>query len=288
MRVHHLNCGTMCPYSGALMGQPDAGLGPARLTCHCLLVETDQGLVLVDTGLGTADVAEPVPRLSRFFLGLMRPRLALAETAIAQIAALGLSPGDVRHIVLTHLDFDHAGGLTDFPQARVHLLAAELQAARHPRSPIARGRYRRMQWQEEKHWQTYAPGGEPWFGFAAVRGLTGLPPEILLVPLPGHTAGHAGVAVDTGDGWLLHAGDAYFFHGEMDPKRPRCPIGLRAYQTMMEVDRAARLANQRRLRALVGEQGPAVRVISAHDPVELAACLRVGEQDVPAADPRSP
>jgi glyoxylase-like metal-dependent hydrolase (beta-lactamase superfamily II) len=51
-------------------------------------------------------------------------------------------------------------------------------------------------------------------GFEAVRDLDGLPPEILLVPLAGHTWGHSAVAIDTGDGWLLHAGDAYFFRGE--------------------------------------------------------------------------
>src|SRR3546814_2886084 len=58
--------------------------------------------------------------------------------------------------------------------------------------------------------------GERWFGFEAVRDLDGLPPEILLVPLPGHTWGHSGVAVqEDGGGWLLHAGDAYFYRGEV-------------------------------------------------------------------------
>lgn len=43
-----------------------------------------------------------------------------------------------------------------------------------------------------------------------MRRLTGLPPEILALPLPGHSRGHAAIAVDTGHGWLVHAGDAYF------------------------------------------------------------------------------
>jgi glyoxylase-like metal-dependent hydrolase (beta-lactamase superfamily II) len=64
-----------------------------ELACHCLLLETSAGLVLVDTGFGSRDVHDPQPR-------------------------------DVRHIVLTHLDFDHAGGRDDFPGA-VHLLASE-------------------------------------------------------------------------------------------------------------------------------------------------------------------
>jgi glyoxylase-like metal-dependent hydrolase (beta-lactamase superfamily II) len=130
-----------------------------------------------------------------------------------------------------------------------------------------------MQWASGTDWQTYRPEGEKWFGFSAVRSLVGLPPEVLLVPLTGHTRGHAGVAVQDRDGgWLLHAGDAYFYRGELDPDAPRCPPGLRAYQALMEVDRRARLANQRRLRELVRTQGAAVRVISAHDPVEFDAC----------------
>ena len=93
--------------------------------------------------------------------------------------------------------------------------------------------------------------------------------RILLVPLTGHTRGHAGVAVRADGGWLLHAGDAYFFHGEMDPAGYRCPPGLRLYQRMMEVDRRARLANQERLRGLVKERAGQVRILCAHDAVEF-------------------
>jgi len=115
------------------------------------------------------------------------------------------------------------------------------------------------------------PDGEGWFGFDAVRQLAGLPPEILLVPLPGHTWGHAGVAIDTGSGWLLHAGDAYFYRGEMSPHAPHCTPGLELYQTMMEVDRASRLANQDRLRQLKYDEGDRLRLFCAHDALELEA-----------------
>jgi glyoxylase-like metal-dependent hydrolase (beta-lactamase superfamily II) len=59
-------------------------------------------------------------------------------------------------------------------------------------------------------WQTYSIEGSGWFGFQAVRELVGLPPDILFVPLPGHTWGRCGVALDADQGWLLDAGDAYF------------------------------------------------------------------------------
>jgi glyoxylase-like metal-dependent hydrolase (beta-lactamase superfamily II) len=148
---------------------------------------------------------------------------------------------------LTHLDFDHAGGLEDFPEATVHVMQSEMETARDRRGFIASQRYRSNQWDEVKHWQYYTAAGEPWFGFEAVRDLAGLPPEILLIPLVGHTHGHAGIAVQTAEGWLLHAGDAYFYRDEMNPSQRRCTPGMRAYQWMMEVDRTARLQNQDRL-----------------------------------------
>jgi glyoxylase-like metal-dependent hydrolase (beta-lactamase superfamily II) len=111
--------------------------------------------------------------------------------------------------------------------------------------------------------------GQRWFGFERVHQLDGVPPEILLLPLPGHTHGHAAVAVDRGDTWLLYAGDAYFFHAEMDPVRPRCTPGLRFYQWMMEQDRTSRLANQRRLRELCDERAAVVDVFCAHDVSEF-------------------
>jgi glyoxylase-like metal-dependent hydrolase (beta-lactamase superfamily II) len=273
MRVHHLNCGTDCPFGGALFDGRSKGL-TGRLVCHCLLIETGEGLVLVDTGYGLRDVdhphRHPEPRITRAMRAMLNIKLREEETAIRQIERLGFSPADVRHIVLTHLDFDHAGGLEDFPGATVHLMDAEYSAATGPRTGfVPRNRYRPSQFDEVSSWRRYSGQGEAWFGFPAVRGLEGLPPEILLVPLPGHTWGHAGVAIDTGSGWLLHAGDAYFYRKEMRQAKRECTPGLRAYQTMMEVDRAARHANQERLRRLSVDKAGEVKILCAHDPVEF-------------------
>lgn len=271
MRIHHLSCGTCCPVGGRLFdGTTDGTLG--HLVCHCLLIETEAGLVLVDTGFGTRDIARPKRRISPFFLNLCNVQLRPEETAVAQLRGLGFDPADVRHIVITHLDFDHAGGIEDFPNAAVHLTSRERNAALDGRGGafVGRRRYRPQQWDEVIDWRLYPfGGGEPWFGFDAVRDLEGLPPEILLVPLAGHTWGHTGVAVQTGTGWLLHAGDAYFFRGEVGSEQPSCPPGMAGYQRLMEVDRQARLANQARLRRLSIDHAADVRVFCAHDPVEF-------------------
>ncbi|MFN3945996.1 MAG: MBL fold metallo-hydrolase [Allosphingosinicella sp.] len=276
MRIHHLNCGTDCPLGGALFDGKSPGL-TGHLVCHCLLIETDaHGLVLVDTGYGLKDVRDPHggdPRITRTMRNLLNIKLREEDTAVRQIEALGHRPSDVRHILLTHLDFDHAGGLEDFPQATVHVMDAEFSAATGPRRGfVPRNRYRPRQFDEVREWRRYAGSGERWFGFDSVRDLDGLPPEILMVPMPGHTWGHAGIAVRSGDSWFLHAGDAYFYRGEVRSRARRCTPGLRAYQTMMEVDRRRRFANQDRLRRLSLTHAAEVTIVCAHDPVELERC----------------
>lgn len=281
MRVHHLNCVSACPLGGALMDGVSLGALRGRLTSHCLLVEARDALVLVDTGYGLRDVHDPRGRLAAFFLALNKPELREEMTAVRQIEALGFDPRDVRHIVLSHLDFDHAGGLDDFPHAAVHMLADEEAAAHARATPLDRMRYRPQQWGTRDNWRTYPLSrGEPWMGFDCVRDLEGLPDDVLLVPLIGHTLGHAGIAVQGDDGWLLYAADAYFYHAEMDARSPSCTPGLRFYQTMMEKDRAQRLQNQERLRAL-GTRAGEVRVFCAHDRVEFER-LSGRPHDVPA------
>jgi glyoxylase-like metal-dependent hydrolase (beta-lactamase superfamily II) len=269
MRLHHLNCISSCPLGGRLMDRRSHSLR-GKLASRCVLIETGAGLVLLDTGFGLMDVARPGERLSRFFLRMLDPAFREELTAVRQIERLGFTARDVRHIVLTHLDFDHAGGLDDFPEATVHMLDRELEDATAQRSWLDRQRYRPQQWGSRARWTTYAAAqGEPWFGFEAVRDLRGLPPEILMIPLAGHTLGHAGIAVQQDDHWLLLAGDAYFDHEELDPVDPQCAPGLRLYQWMMEKDRRARLDNQDRLRGLVRSNAGSVLVICSHDPREL-------------------
>lgn len=271
MKVHHLNCGTCCPAGGRLFdGTTDGPL--AHLVCHCLLIEGPDGLILVDTGYGMQDVERPRSRLAKFFIGLCNPQLRREETAVAQIRTLGYKPEDVRHIIVTHLDFDHAGGIEDFPNARVHVSAREREVAlaREGGAFVGTRRYRPQQWDEGIDWRLYPMGGgERWFGFDAVRELDGVPADILMVPLPGHTLGHCGVAIRDGAGWMLHAGDAYFFRGEIGAEDRACPPGLRGYQALMEVDRHQRLSNQARVRQLSLDHGDEVRIFCAHDAVEF-------------------
>jgi glyoxylase-like metal-dependent hydrolase (beta-lactamase superfamily II) len=270
MRVHHLNCGTMCPRSERLLRGKGSLFGPTRLVCHCLAVELSDGLALVDTGFGTEDVANPARRLGLGFLAFAAPTCRREETALARLAGLGFQARDVRHILPTHLDLDHAGGIGDFPGATVHVLAREHSAATAPRGWLEKQRYRRRQWAGAS-WQKHEPGGEAWFGFDGVRPLAGTHDEVLIIPLYGHTRGHAGIAVRGEGGWILHAGDAYFSHAEVHGTPPSCPRGLAGFQHVVQMDRAQRLRNRARLRELVRLHGGEVTVVCAHDPSEFDA-----------------
>lgn len=263
MKVHHLNCGTLRPH-GSLGGR----ISPPQMVCHVLLVERPDGLVLVDTGFGTGDVETP-SRLGRPFVAAMRPSLEVGETALRQVTGLGFSAGDVRDVVLTHMDLDHAGGIGDFPDARVHVDVRELAAARNPKTS-EKARYRSVQWAHRPQFVEHHAQGDRWFGFSSVRAVAD---DVLLVPLRGHSRGHCGVAVRRPDGgWLLHAGDSYFWHGEVD--RPATyRRGLTLFQKAMSVDERARLANQERLQELRAGH-PEVTVFSAHDVVDFEGLSR--------------
>ncbi len=252
MKIHHLNCGSL------------RSPGAPPLVCHVLLIETDDGLMLVDSGFGIQDCADPGGRLgiTRF---IVNPVLDADEAAVRQIERLGFAAEDVRHIVATHFDLDHIGGIADFPAAQVHVTAAEHLAAITRGSVFDKLRYRPAQWAHGPAVVEHDPRGESWRGFAAAKEIL---PGVVMVSMPGHTQGHTCVAVDIGNRWILHAGDAFYHYGTLDGKT-KVPVVLRLSESVLAVDRKQVMANQQRLAELHQRGESDLMVINAHDPTLL-------------------
>lgn len=106
------------------------------LACRCLLVREDSRNVLLETGIGA------------FFPPRLRDRYGVVEdhhVLIESLARLGVEPGDIHAVVLSHLHFDHGGGALTafregepyelvFPNATFVVGAEAWERARHPHS----------------------------------------------------------------------------------------------------------------------------------------------------------
>jgi glyoxylase-like metal-dependent hydrolase (beta-lactamase superfamily II) len=201
MAVRILDCAPMSPWF------PRWHLGGT-----CLLVDTNQGPVLVDTGLGLHDYLSPSRKVRLFRLDF-GSRQDPDTTAVRQISRLGIAPEAVKHVVMTHLHFDHAGGLPDFPHAQVHVHRREHDAMNHPSTWLELA-YDKNDFSHGPSWVLYDTSDVDWLGFEAIH----LPfdPEMYLVPLFGHTRGHCGVAVKDGSGWVFNCADALPTNAEFD------------------------------------------------------------------------
>lgn len=252
MKIHHLNCGTLNP---RLVNLPSL--------VYCLLVETGQGLVLVDTGFGTRDYHSP-SRKMEFFLNWMGVPRDPEETALHQVQALGYQPQEVQHIIQTHMHIDHAGGLADFPWAKVHLHEREFQAIQQPRG-LLEFAYVKEHWAHQPDWVRHQKPVVDWFGFNALPVLDTPEAEFLFIPLPGHTRGHCGVAIGKPGNWLLHCGDA------ASPYHPGSDLHQRGQDAYKMEILPGGIANRilgghmPRLRSLLAEHGSEIQAVSAHD-----------------------
>jgi glyoxylase-like metal-dependent hydrolase (beta-lactamase superfamily II) len=154
------------------------------LGTHALLVRGPDFTLLTDTGCGTRWTPE-----ERDFFGLARK-----DVLAGSLAALGLAPEDITHVVLSHLHFDHAGGLfledgsLRFGRARHCVRGVELEAAQHPPS-FQKASYR-----------------GPWAALTGSERLHRIDFDEEIVPgvrvfhTGGHTEGHQALLVDGGDG----------------------------------------------------------------------------------------
>jgi glyoxylase-like metal-dependent hydrolase (beta-lactamase superfamily II) len=197
-----------------------------RIPVPCYLIESGSERILIDTGL------HPQAGVDRY---------GPAAAAMQWEPLAEPLPEDPSMVVMTHLHFDHAGGLGGFDGVDVVVQRAEWEAAHDP-SLIERVMYTPMDIQDIR--PTLVDGETDLLGDGSV----------ILCPTPGHTPGHQSVMVSLDDGGrVLVAADACYFPENLDSEKSP-PYGW---------DKARELESLRWVRE---ERDRGVRVLCGHDP----------------------
>lgn len=199
MRVHVIQTGRLTGNKTFLRGQSWSALfrkaEQYEFPVYSYIVEHPDGHFAIDTGM-TSRVRTPRP-MRRF----VPTPIAGAEDEVGpQMRAKGLDPEDVRLVIVTHLDWDHVGGVGHFPNAKVLVHRPEFEFASKSMGKL---RYQPKLWPSTFDPSLYDLDPDPYGPFPESKTLTSRG-DVRLVPIPGHSIAQVGVVV-------RHNGAALFF-----------------------------------------------------------------------------
>jgi N-acyl homoserine lactone hydrolase len=265
VRLHPLLAGEMLAPPG-LLARPPGRLAAARmflgsrsswiwLPVPAFLIEhPGAGPILVDTGLHPSVAVDPAQNFGRVWTRLLSIRMSPEQALRDQLRDHGIGHGDVGVVVMTHLHYDHASGVSEFPHATFVIDRAEWQAAAH--GPAMRSGYVRSQFDHPFDWRAIdyeAPEVDAHATFGRGVDLFG-DGSVRLLSTPGHTAGHQSVLLRlAGREALLTADAAYLERTLSDDVQPLIVHDRHRFRRSLD-----------EIRRWVG-QAPEALVITGHD-----------------------
>ncbi|TGQ12045.1 MULTISPECIES: MBL fold metallo-hydrolase [unclassified Mesorhizobium] len=235
------------------------------------------GPVLVDTGYTPEALSgDRRGRMLRLYGALLKPQLNADEQVLPLLRRFGLSPDDIRTIIVTHFHADHISGLSLFPKAR--FIASDAAWARvkmrgHRRNlrhgvftelfpPDFEARLQRISEKSRVAPRGDMPGGADLFDDGSV----------VAVDLPGHADGQFGLLFNGLDRPLLYAVDAqWLLTALIENRTPGFPATLIAEEAAAIEPTSAML---RRFLSTGGE------VMLCHDPAPTAYDLAASDPEV--------
>jgi glyoxylase-like metal-dependent hydrolase (beta-lactamase superfamily II) len=243
--IEPLDCGTLT--AGRSMFEIGASDEPVELPVPAWLIRHPEAIVLFDTGMHP-DLTAPgefTDTVALFFdVGLSQSQLIGGRLETA-----GVDPRDVDVVVLSHLHFDHTGGLGHIPDARVVVQRDEWHAGADP--DLAAANHFRADEYQLGHDLVLVDGDHDVFGDGTVTCL----------PTPGHTPGHQSLRVRVAEREIVLAADCAYFTATLDGG-PLPPLGH---------DHVAHAASLARLRSMATA---GATVIPGHDRESMAALPR--------------
>jgi len=246
MKIHTITTGTVQITQNWLNGQGHYGLRLLRaitdsrftdpLPIWCYIVEHPEGLMVIDTGIpSTANQTVHFPP----YMPLLKRAAPFqinteAEEIGPQMRAIGLSPEDVRWVILTHLHQDHEGGLHHFRNAEFLVSQAEWTASRGLKGRMAG--YLNFRW-PTNFMPKQVTFTEPDPIFKGRHTVT-QSKDVYLVPTPGHSAGHLSVVIHDDSKALFVAGDASYSQellltGSLDGVSPNAADAHNSHQRIL-------------------------------------------------------
>jgi glyoxylase-like metal-dependent hydrolase (beta-lactamase superfamily II) len=237
MRIFAFTCGWLTGPMGLFLA---GERGKLRVPVPAFLIDHPRGRVLFDTGLHPDVRADPKGRLGAL-AELFTTELEVGEDVAGRLDALGVGADRVDHVVLSHLHFDHAGGLAAVANARVVVQRRDWEAGLDDDRAVALS-YARADF-DLGHDVALIDGEHDLFGDG----------RVVCLPTHGHTPGHQSLRVRLEGGDVVLTADACYLRRTLEADHlPPQPF-----------DREAMLESLRRLRAL---RDAGARLIFGHDP----------------------